>query len=612
MSRKKTAVSMPRTVALCYVRLSLTRDESDLNSPERQRANIQAECDRRGWTPEWYEDVEGHKSGAKEDNRPGCLALKARLSDPDVAAVVANDLSRLHRKGWRVGSLLDFLEQHQVGLVLAAPGRNLDFSGATGKINTMLMALMDEYYAADTAQKQLDSIRHRRGKGIIVGPIPFGTVRGKDRYLKPSTEGIWLLPDGQALLGEQGDQPPQEGALWRGFFEAARRCLELYAGNVGGRRKIAELLNREGYRFRDGDGQVALFSDDDVRRVSLNWVEYGGAVLPGRARSRRASDLDVEQVKLNPERAVMDVAVCYQVGLVWQQRTRARTTPDHGVRTDAAVYPLSRLFYCAHCERAAQEAGDSSRRAYLTGKTGNKHESRRYRHNTERTCAAKHRSVNAEVLEQDFRRILEGIAVREEALPLLVQAVEHFTRDNRQEERKNAIQAEIAYWRQRAQNADTMFFKARLSEQDWQDTIETADREIARLQALSAEQVEAEVALRLTTEMISNLVQHWHQGSPQDRRGLAHSLFEYLVYDLDTQQITDFKLKPWAELLMQLKVTLDDSGDSEAGTEGKPTVLSCTRRATRPYHVTPCSASWSVSWSRFTKIGPFPANQQAA
>lgn len=597
MSRKKPAVSMPRTVALCYVRLSLTRDESDLNSPERQRANIRTECERRGWTPEWYEDVEGHKSGAREENRPGWLALKARLGDPDVVAVVANDLSRLHRKGWRVDSLLDFLEQHQVGLVLAAPGRTIDFSGATGKINTMLMALMDEYYAADTAQKQLDSIRHRRGRGIIVGPIPFGTVRGKDRYLKPSPEGIWLLPDGGVLLGEQGEAAPQEGALWRGFFEAAHRCLELYAANLGGRRLIADMLNREGYRFQDGDGQVALFNDDDVRRVTLNWVEYGGAVLPGRARSRRASDITLEQVKLKPERAVVDVELCYQVGLVWQTRTRAKTTLDYGVHLDATVYPLSRLVYCAHCERLAQEAGDNSKRAYLTGKTGNKPESRRYRHNTERRCPAKHRSITADVLEQDFLRILERIAVREEALPLLVEAVEHFTRDNRQEERKNAIQAEIAYWRQRAQNADTLFFRARISELDWQDTLETADREIARLQALSAEQVEAEIALRLTTEMISNLVQHWHQGSAQDRRGLAHSLFEYLVYDLDTQQITDFKLKPWAELLMQLKVTLDDSGDSEAGTGGKPTVLSCTRRATRPYPPPRFRKPFSECWS---------------
>ena len=50
-----------RTVALCYIRQSRTLDDSDKDSPERQRANIEALCAKKGWTPEWYEDVDGHK-----------------------------------------------------------------------------------------------------------------------------------------------------------------------------------------------------------------------------------------------------------------------------------------------------------------------------------------------------------------------------------------------------------------------------------------------------------------------------------------------------------------------------------------------------------------------
>src|SRR5205809_863176 len=111
-----------RNVALCYVRLSYTRDGDDTNSPERQRANIQALCERNGWIPEWYEDTKGHKSGRYEKNRPQWLALKARLSDPDVVGLVANDLARLHRKGWRVGDLIDHLSKYDVNLALAAPG----------------------------------------------------------------------------------------------------------------------------------------------------------------------------------------------------------------------------------------------------------------------------------------------------------------------------------------------------------------------------------------------------------------------------------------------------------------------------------------------------------
>ena len=124
---------MPR-VALCYIRQSFTRDENDKDSPERQRANIERICEDNEWTPEWYEDAEGHKSGRTVKNRPGWLALEKRLGDDDVVALVGNDLARLHRKGWRVGDLIDRLEKHDISLVLAAPNRQVDTSTPMGRI----------------------------------------------------------------------------------------------------------------------------------------------------------------------------------------------------------------------------------------------------------------------------------------------------------------------------------------------------------------------------------------------------------------------------------------------------------------------------------------------
>lgn len=172
MPSKKRQMSVPRVIALCYVRQSYTRDASDMNSPERQRANIQAACDRNGWIPEWYEDAEGHKSGRTVKNRPGWLALKKRLGDPDVVAVVANDLARLHRKTWRVGHLLDLLDEHGVHLVLAAPGREIDTSTPMGRMMVNFMAMQDEAYAADIAQRAKDSIAYRKGLGKTVGSRP--------------------------------------------------------------------------------------------------------------------------------------------------------------------------------------------------------------------------------------------------------------------------------------------------------------------------------------------------------------------------------------------------------------------------------------------------------
>ncbi len=584
MTSKKQPQPVTRDIALCYVRLSLTRDESDLNSPERQRANIQAECDRRGWKTEWYEDVEGHKSGTQEDNRPGWLALKARLGDPDVAAIVANDLSRLHRKGWRVGSLIDFIEQHNVGLVLAAPGRNLDLSGAGGKISTMIMALMDEYYATDTSQKQKDSVQYRHTKGVIVGRIPFGTIRKENSLLAPSPDGVWLLPDGTFVEGQQNQSTPPE-AIWRGFADAVHRCMELFLENRHGRRKLADMLNAEGYRFRNVDGQIALFDPDDIRRIVSNWVEYGGGIIKNKRQNRRARDVTPANATLNPARAVFDVDFCYDVGRIIQERTRDhKRTPDNAVHLDATAYPLSKLIFCAHCEQLAIESDNAAARSHLRGKTGNNVVARRYRHDTERKCPAHTRSVKADLLERDFLLLIESLSINPDSLPLLLQALDHFNSQNRTEDHKAAVQAEIAHWRQRTKNADLMFSKARMSEEDWLYTHAEADTEIARLQTDIVEQREAEVALKLTTEIVANLANNWKDANGEMRRSLAHSLFDYIIYDLDTQRIVNFKLKPWVQLLMQLKITLSrDAPENEkpSNTDERKRVLWCGWRGFR-------------------------------
>jgi hypothetical protein len=107
MSSQQNPEQPARKIALCYVRLSQSREGDDAVSPERQRANILAKCRELGYTPEWYQDVDGHKSGRDVKNRPGWQALNKRLGDPDVVALIGNDLARFHRKGWRVGDLVE-------------------------------------------------------------------------------------------------------------------------------------------------------------------------------------------------------------------------------------------------------------------------------------------------------------------------------------------------------------------------------------------------------------------------------------------------------------------------------------------------------------------------
>ena len=321
-TRKSQSTPVVRNVALCYVRLSYICDESDKDSPERQRANIKIACEQHGWKMEWYEDVDGHKSGTKEKNRPGWLALKNRLKEPDVVALIANDLSRLHRKSWRVGDLVDFVQEHDITLVLAAPGRQIDTSTPMGQMFAMLASIFDEYYARDLSIRQKDSIAHRKRQGKAIN-LPFGTKRRADGYLSPSALGAWLMPDGQHVPGKADENAPDDGALWRGYFDCAKRILELYAENKYGADRIAYMLNLEGWAFKNRDGLPRPLDKEDVRRVVYNWPEYGGAVLGKKARYRSTHEFNPDTVQLNPERAMFPIDLLMHVGRVSRERAFA-------------------------------------------------------------------------------------------------------------------------------------------------------------------------------------------------------------------------------------------------------------------------------------------------
>jgi DNA invertase Pin-like site-specific DNA recombinase len=155
-SPKVRVQSTHRNTALCYVRLSVSQTTDDENSPERQIANCAAYCEFMGWVPEFYKDAEGHKSGTKEDTRPEWLKLKARLGDPDVVALVGNDLSRFHRKGFRMGQLIELCKDYGVQLVKAAEKKSLDINDVTVTMWIMMEALFNEYYAEDISRKMVD------------------------------------------------------------------------------------------------------------------------------------------------------------------------------------------------------------------------------------------------------------------------------------------------------------------------------------------------------------------------------------------------------------------------------------------------------------------------
>ena len=551
MSRKK--FSAEPTIALCYVRQSVTRNADDTNSPDRQKANIKAMCDKHGWVAEWYEDVDGHKSGRTIKNRPGWLKLQERLSDPDVTALVANDLARLHRKGWRVGDLLDRLERYEVTLALCAPGREIDTSTPLGRIFVQFTAMFDEYYAEDISQRAKDSITYRKSQGKTVGLPPFGTTRNEAGFLIPIESGAWLLPDGTFAAAQTQANPPDEKAIWKGYYTAAERVLSLYAEGGTGLHKLAYQMQDEGWAFRDRDGDPRPMNEDDIRRIVAAWGVYGGLVTSLRAKDYAGyTQTNPDEIPFKEDRAVFPVPMLREVARVRQGRSVKPL--DRGKKKTTQFYPLARITYCAHCEQMAHQHNNPKLRSPLNGVTMNGNARYRHRHGVKCGCDA--RSVLASTVESDFKRLLDLLSVDEGILSQMAQLavqVERSTLQNPTADPEKEREEAISLCRRRIQAAIQLFGDGFIDVDEYKDRIEKNEREIAYWDNKTTETAQVAMELSICLEAIETMRRMWNMADNEDRQGMARNLFTHIIYDLDRERIVDFKLKAWAEKFLILR-----------------------------------------------------------
>jgi DNA invertase Pin-like site-specific DNA recombinase len=556
MSKKTPITRNPNAnIALGYIRKSWTRTQEDALSPERQTAYIEAECEKRGWKLELYRDTDGHKSGTRIDNRPGWAALMARLRSPDVVAVVAYDLSRIHRKGFRVSELVEFVNEHNIDFVIAAPGKAIDISTAMGKLMVAIQAQFDEFYATDTAMRYRDMIAYRKRQNKSMGLPPFGTKRNKEGYLAPSDEGAWISPDG-CMQGGHKDECPCEGAIWRGYFDCARHVLELYSEDRLGHDKITYQLQEEGWYFRNRKGQPSTFETDDVRRIVANWAEYGGYVYKERARERHPHEYPVSSISLNEERSVFPVELLYRVGTVRERRALGRRIGVGESMKDYA-YPLAGITYCAHCEALSQQVNDLGLRSRLGGKSG---KTRRYRHRSGVNCGAHHRSVTSNVLEVEFAALLRDLTLDPKLSQMMIDLGVEVAigtlgaKDNADLEARKL--AAIAKCKARLDNLKTLFEEGELNRDEYFSKRDRVRTELQQWEQTNTEAAQIAVELMQCVEALNRIHVNWEVADNEEKQEMVRWLFESVIYNLDTQQITDFQLKPWAQRYLVLRSAL--------------------------------------------------------
>jgi len=405
------------------------------------------------------------------------------------------------------------------------------------------------------AELQLIAVTNRCDKGEWVGRAPFGTLN-KRGILKLTKEGAWVLPDGRYQKGKP-NKSPEDGALFRTYAESLSHIVDLYLSqpNGMGTGRIARTLNTEGYPFRSEKGQPCAFCTDDVRRVLADWPAYGGFYGLGRAKDRPGyKDADPETIALSRRRALLPLEDLKRVGRLRKMRGFEQPT-DTGIIHAAKAYPLAQIVRCAVCETRAVQLGDERQRTRLGGHTPTV---RRYRHPNEVPCACVKKSVLADALETLFvETVLTHIAPRPDAFQRLL-AHAH-TSDQQDDpgcpplEDPYAVRVRhIKRCQEQLRRLERSYQQLAIADEDYDKQRGVLLTQLAQWQAQPIEPTSVAVSLVEFITTLQNPRQWWGGLDDEGRRSLAHSLFRYLLYDLDQQRFTEWRLTEWAEYLFSL------------------------------------------------------------
>lgn len=506
----------------------------DSVSIDRQKHNIEVAAARGGYHVEWFIEEEGHRSGRDLSQRPEMTALLARLEQTGVRAVIANDMARLFRRGWRMGQLLEVLQQHGIKLILAAPGRELDLSTPEGKMIASFMAMVDEWYVEDVRQRALDHQRWRREQGLTLGLPPCGAIRRDGKMLIPSPFGAWLLADGSLLSGHRDDMPPQFNALWRGYYEAVQATLELYSHNEMGYKRLARELRRAGWFYRSNRSQPKLPQADDVRRVIAAWPQYAGLVVVGASKSRRLGDVPLDWVSTG--HSIFDEALLRQVAWVEADRRRVRAHRAIGSKAVAYPYPLRGLVLCAQCRQAKLSGTDKNGR-------------RAYRHAQRPDCATQVRSVSAPDLENGVLSVLSRLQFSVAVDKTLTAAQVSWVGAQAAHAAALEAQRRMTLYRLKRQMTalNVQLEEGILTEYAYHQQRAALLHRQEAASCLPHAPSDSNLDMGRYIQSIRTPIQLWEKASPTERQTLMALLFENIWYDLDKGQITNYLLQPWAQ-----------------------------------------------------------------
>lgn len=156
----------PGTV-VAYVRVSTDEQAASGVGLEAQRAAIETEAARRGWTIVGWHADEGISGSKSIEQRPGLAAAIEAVEDGKAAVVMVSKTDRVARGLRTLLHVVDRVEN--VGGVIVAVDGTIDTSSAAGRFQTQIMGSVAELERALMSDRTKAALAVRKAKGVRLG-----------------------------------------------------------------------------------------------------------------------------------------------------------------------------------------------------------------------------------------------------------------------------------------------------------------------------------------------------------------------------------------------------------------------------------------------------------
>jgi DNA invertase Pin-like site-specific DNA recombinase len=191
---------------ICYTRCSTAEQASDGVSLQAQREQVEAECDRRGWTLVGFE--EDVQSGRSTRRRHGYARALEALMAGEADGMIAASASRLSRSVVDFGRLLDLAERH--GFAVVALDLGCDTTTASGRLVANVLAAVGEWEARAIGERTRAALNVKRAQGVRLGRPPKLDPSLRVRIVEMRSRGMTLQRIAD-LLNREGTAGPHGG-----------------------------------------------------------------------------------------------------------------------------------------------------------------------------------------------------------------------------------------------------------------------------------------------------------------------------------------------------------------------------------------------------------------